>query len=62
MARQISTKTPNTVATPPATVEACQADRANRPGSENRTPYQVDNLRAAEAVVQLGLITGQVSR
>ncbi|MFM9590755.1 hypothetical protein ACKI16_29635 [Streptomyces scabiei] len=61
MAREISTKTPNAVATPPATVEACQGDRANRPGSENRTPSQVDDLRAAEAIVQRGLITKPVN-
>ncbi|UJV42947.1 hypothetical protein [Streptomyces sp. AMCC400023] len=62
MTRQIDTKTPNRYATPPATVEACQADRANRPGSEDRTPSQVDSLNQAAAVVQRGLVAGQVTR
>lgn len=61
MTRQIDTRTPNPLTSTPATVAACQEDRANRPGSENRTPGQVDTLRAAEAVVQRGLISGQVS-
>jgi hypothetical protein len=66
--RQISTKTHNAVASTPATAAACQDDRANRPGSvsdltgEQRTPSQVDALRAAEASVQRGLIAGQVAR
>ncbi|MFF5968197.1 hypothetical protein ACFY64_31640 [Streptomyces collinus] len=47
------------MATPPATVQACQDDRNNRPGSENRTPEQVDTLLAAEAAVQRGLVTGR---
>ncbi|MFF0092748.1 hypothetical protein ACFYSF_22685 [Streptomyces canus] len=56
MTRQIDTKTPNRVATPPATVQACQDDRNNRPHSEDRTPSQVDALLAAEAAVQRGLV------
>lgn len=45
MARQISTSQPNQIASAPATVEACQADR------EGRNPA----LQAAEASVQNGL-------
>jgi hypothetical protein len=58
--RKIDTKTPNPVASNPATVEACQADRNNRPGSENGlSPSQVDTLRAADAAVQRGLAGGR---
>jgi len=66
--RKIDTKTPNAAASTPATVAACQADRSNRPGSVSdltggpRTAAQVDTLRAAEAVIQRGLVTGQVAR
>lgn len=56
MTRRIDTKTPNQAASQPATVQACQGDRADRPGSEDRTPSQVDALRAAEASVQRALI------
>lgn len=68
MTRKIDTKTPNAAASTPATVAACQQDRANRPGSvsditgERRTGTQVDTLRAAEASIQRGLVTGQVAR
>ncbi|MFE7214556.1 hypothetical protein ACFU93_32370 [Streptomyces sp. NPDC057611] len=46
MTRQIDTKTPNQVATPPATVQACKQDRAGRN----------DKLQGAEAAVQKGLV------
>ncbi|MEV5048242.1 hypothetical protein AB0N20_27495 [Streptomyces griseoincarnatus] len=52
MTRQIDTRTPQAAGTQPATVQACQADRAGRPGSEGRAPSAVDQLRAAEASVQ----------
>ncbi|MFE9127750.1 hypothetical protein ACFYOF_20470 [Streptomyces sp. NPDC007148] len=45
MTRQIDTKTPNRIATEPATVEACQRDRKGRD----------DALQAAIAAVQKGL-------
>jgi hypothetical protein len=60
--KRIDTRTPNSVASTPATVENCQGDRNNRPGSEDRTPSQVDTLRAGEAAVQRGLVSGQVAR
>lgn len=60
MTRKIDTKTPNQVATPPATVAACQQDRATRPYSEDNPPSQVDRLLAAEASVQKGLLPLQV--
>ena len=68
MTRKIDTRTPNAAASTPATVAACQEDRANRPGSvsditgERRTPTQVDTLRAAEAAVQRGLVTREATR
>ncbi|GGQ49727.1 hypothetical protein GCM10010250_21600 [Streptomyces althioticus] len=62
MTKRIDIKTPNQVATPPATVEACQQDRANRPYSENNSPATVDKLLAAEASVQRGLTPLKVSR
>ncbi|MFB7574672.1 hypothetical protein [Streptomyces sp. NPDC056165] len=46
MTREIDTKTPNQVATPPATVQACKQDRDGR--DEKR--------QAAEAAVQKGLV------
>ncbi|MFF4146952.1 hypothetical protein ACFY0A_37765 [Streptomyces sp. NPDC001698] len=46
MTRQSDTKTPNQVATPPATVEACKQDRDGRN----------DKVQAAEAAVQKGLV------
>lgn len=52
MTRQIDTRTPQAAATEPATVQACQADRAGRPGGEDRPASVVDQLRAAEASVQ----------
>ncbi|MGW2074930.1 hypothetical protein ACWCPK_42040 [Streptomyces sp. NPDC001953] len=45
MTRQIDTKTPNRVATPTTTVEACKRDRKGRD----------DALQAANAAVQKGL-------
>lgn len=68
MTRKIDTHTPNPITSAPATVAACQGDRANRPGSvsditgERRTATQVDTLRAAEAVIQRGLVAGEVTR
>lgn len=62
MSRRIDTKTPNPITSTPATVEACQADRNNRPGSEGRTPSQVDMMRAGEAAVQRGLSGTGVTR
>lgn len=61
MTRRIDTRTPNPITSTPATVAACQKDRASRPGSEDRTPSQVDTLLAAEALVQRGLVSGQVT-
>lgn len=45
MTRQIDTKTPQAAATQPATVRACQQDRAGRN----------EDLQRAEATVQRGL-------
>ncbi|MFJ1606981.1 hypothetical protein ACIOHS_26960 [Streptomyces sp. NPDC088253] len=59
MTKRIDTRTPNPITSTPATVAACQGDRNNRPGSEDRTPSQVDALRAAEAAVQRGLVGGR---
>ncbi|MFJ3249134.1 hypothetical protein [Streptomyces sp. NPDC086782] len=46
MTREIDTKTPNEAATQPATVQACQQDRAGRN----------DKIQAANAAVQKGLV------
>lgn len=63
MTRKIDTRTPNAAASTPATVAACQQDRASRPGSERGlSPSQVDTARAGEAAVQRGLVSGQVAR
>lgn len=62
MKRLISTKDQSAAATEPATVEACQQDRATRPYSEDNSPAVVDQLLEAEASVQRGLLPLRVSR
>ncbi|MER7739985.1 hypothetical protein ABTX34_16995 [Streptomyces sp. NPDC096538] len=62
MTKRIDTNTPNRIASTPATVEACQQDRAARPYSEDNSAATVDKLLEAEASVQRGLLPLKVSR